>query len=194
MKTIIEPEDSLIIRIKTDMAAKGITADFMGENFDIAARAMAYSIKNGLGMFLIGNVGTGKSTFFKYMSKFAYGTMPNGIDQMPSRYLSLKDPVTLRHLDVVSGGSFIEDCFNCNIFLDDLGAEYPVNEYGVRREFALDFILAYSEHGKGIISTSTNLNGNGLLDRYTGRIDFLKDLMFRVNFVGETKREWAVTI
>jgi len=83
-----------------------------------------------------------------------------------------------------------------NVFLDDLAAESPVNEFGVRRESAADFIVAYHTlHAPGTrLFVTTNLTTKELDTRYGGRVlSRLKDLCVPLRLTGADKRTWSRT-
>lgn len=85
--------------------------------------------------------------------------------------------------------------FAQNVFLDDLGTEPQVNEYGVRFEQVADFITTYHEtHSLGTrLIVTTNLTTQELDDRYGGRVlSRLKDLVIPLRLSGSDKRHWLL--
>ena len=84
-----------------------------------------------------------------------------------------------------------------NAWLDDLGAENPVSDYGVRLERAGDFIVTWHElHRTGTrLVVTTNLTTAELDARYGGRVlSRLKDLCVPLRLNGGDKRKWTTPI
>jgi len=80
------------------------------------------------------------------------------------------------------------------VFLDDLGAESTVNEYGIKREVVGEFITRWHTLVKpgGRLFITTNLGLRELDERYGGRMtDRLKQLVVPVRLKGKSKREWT---
>ena len=84
-----------------------------------------------------------------------------------------------------------------NVFLDDLGADPVISEYGNRFDYVAEFIDAYYRKGSGRMIITTNLHSNrtaenpndGLLERYGARIlDRLRDMTVVVPMRGQSKR------
>ena len=99
--------------------------------------------------------------------------------------------------------------YDHNVLVDDLGAEEPINEYGVRIESAADFIVKFHASHQWAtekadilpkdLSTvqiprlliTTNLSITEIDARYGGRVvSRLKDLCIPLPLTGEDKRKW----
>jgi len=81
------------------------------------------------------------------------------------------------------------------VFLDDLGSESRVNEYGIKREVVGEFITRWHTLVKkgGRLFITTNLTADALNERYGGRIlDRLKQIVIPLRLTGESKREWTL--
>lgn len=154
--------------------------------FGSAVGSVALMIETGLGLIVSGEYGVGKSTLATLVAR------------------GFRSPVFKVNLAVVDElrkltRSYLE--FNCEepwtktVLLDDLGAEHPVNEYGVRLETAGDFIVKYHalrEPGSRLIIT-TNLTTSELDERYGGRVlSRLKDLCVPLRLEGGDKRRWTL--
>jgi len=95
------------------------------------------------------------------------------------------------YLDVKVWPNFLAGLMVCNVVLDDLGAEPPFNDFGVRRELAGEFIVRYHRCGRGRLFVTTNLGG-ALVDRYSPRVSSrLKDLCLNLHLTGPDKRAWT---
>ena len=90
---------------------------------------------------------------------------------------------------------FCRDLNEMSIYFDDLGAETPVNEYGIRIETVADFICEWHTlHTPGTrMIITTNLNTEGIDSRYGGRVlSRLKDLCIPLRLTGKDKRKWQM--
>jgi len=77
------------------------------------------------------------------------------------------------------------------VVLDDLGAECPRNEYGVKRDMVGEYIAAHHLRGNGRLFITTNLTAEQIYERYGGRVaDRLKELCVPLAFKGKSKRQW----
>ena len=86
-----------------------------------------------------------------------------------------------------------ENLYGQSVYLDDLGAEKPVNEYGVVTNYAAAFLMIYHYRGSGRLIITTNCNVNELDARYGGRVlSRLKDLCVPVRLKGKDKRIWEL--
>ena len=79
-----------------------------------------------------------------------------------------------------------------SVVLDDVGAESPISDFGIRRELVGEFITRYHLYGRGRLFISTNLSGEELEARYTMRVlSRIKDLTVFLNLRGGDKRTFA---
>lgn len=159
------------------------------ENFDIASRSAAYSAVNRIGIMVLGNVGLGKTKFLE-----AYSRICPSINGLETRFFTMKDPDQASYLNRMVYDDYVRSLMSFNVIIDDLGAENPVNWYGNKSEAVLDFILSYTVNGRGMLSLSTNLDSDKLLDRYTKRIDCLKEHMIPAIFKGRDLRQWLLPL
>ena len=157
------------------------------ENFTTAKRTVAFSKTNNLGVLVLGNVGLGKTRFLK-----AYEKIAPEINGRETKYFSMKDPKAPNWFNPADYGEWLNGLYECNIIIDDLGAEPTICEYGIKREYVFEFLIHYTELGKGVIAASSNLVGDKLLDRYTSRLDCLKEHMLLTIFKGKDLRQWIM--
>ena len=81
--------------------------------------------------------------------------------------------------------------FTQHLPLDDLGAEDPVNCFGVRKERAVEFVSRYYARGRGRLFITTNLDGGALLERYGARFaSRVKACCVGLHLKGPDKRTW----
>ena len=173
--------------METYLEKKGWLKSVAGsDDFTAAIKTLgAMRKEKGVGVLICGSYGVGKT---KLVNIFAdYFGCENRI--------RLGIRAELKKFDE----KYIE--YNCsqlydhNVLVDDLGAEEPVNEYGVRYESAADFIISFHErwdHEKRLLIT-TNLSITEIDSRYGGRIvSRLKDLCFPLALTGEDKRKWRI--
>lgn len=166
------------------LTRKGWTEVEAGEDFFTCIKAFnrAMSFKppqRKVGLIITGAYGCGKTMFVD--------SLP-----LPMKKIDLTIPETVEWIDGQGGyASSIEEMCECNILLDDLGAENIKNEYGVKRDIAGEFICRYHTRGKGRLFITTNLTGEQLLDKYGGRVvDRLKQMCVPVRMTGNSKRKW----
>ena len=164
----------------------GFMKSIAGEaDFNAAVKAcmiMAESPK--LGLIVSGKYGVGKTKLIKAISSV-----------MACRpiFVNLGDPNDLEKLTDEWMDYYACNLYERNVILDDLGAEKPVNEFGVRSEIVADFIIRYHLYGKGRLIISTNLNTAGVDDRYGGRVlSRLKDKCVPLRLTGNDKRNWSL--
>ena len=151
-------------------------------DFDEAARAVAAcSLTARKGLYVWGTFGCGKTSLVVAATR---------ITRLPTVTLPLATQSDLLDRDVWP--HFNKELLDQNVVLDDLGAEPPVCDYGVRRELAGEFITRYHQDGHGRLFITTNLDGEAMLDRYTMRITSrLKDLCMPLRLTGRDKRAWT---
>lgn len=159
----------------------GWTKETAGADFYSVIKAFnrAMSLPR-MGLIITGDYGCGKTAFVKSCG-LKFGSS-----------IDLTIPEQLEWIDNRGGyqSSLVEMCER-NVFLDDLGAENLVNDFGVKREICGEFICRYHSLGKGRLFITTNLRGEELLDRYGGRVvDRLKQLCIPVRMTGASKRKW----
>ena len=183
-----KPSPELIKRWADALNANGFRQDMTDiDTFANCALAAAYSGKNNLGIFALGDVGRGKTQFLK-----ALFAIQSKVCKRRTVFYSMKNPEHQEYLNYSKNYEWVKGLLEKNVIIDDFGSEAPENNYGVKSEPILDFILWYIESGKGILSISSNLTGSKLLDRYTARVDAIREHLIIANFKGKNLREWLV--
>jgi DNA replication protein DnaC len=80
-----------------------------------------------------------------------------------------------------------------NIYIDDIGCEEKIKDYGNTIDVVSDFIQLYHQFGKGVLFATTNLSSAKLNERYDSRVvDRLLDMCVVYAMKGESKRERIV--
>lgn len=135
------------------------------------------------GIIVTGKAGCGKTCLINAITKTAH---------VLTRTFTLSDT---RHVHTLS--EMLDDSDWCkqlplrNIFLDDVGAENLINEFGVKRDIVGEVIDLYYREGRERLFITTNLSGEELLKRYGERIlDRIKSLCVPLVFSGNSKRNW----
>ena len=150
-------------------------------DFFAAAKAWAKSATLRKGLFVWGRFGCGKTHLVNTIKPFNPGMIR----------LNLGDPAHAEAIDLQKNRSWCEDAAKCSVFLDDLGSEATLNEYGVIRERVGEFITYYHLYGKGLLFVTTNLESDVLESRYTQRVlSRLKDLTIPLHLKGTDKRDF----
>lgn len=159
------------------------------ELFNRAAYTASSAWHNNLGIFVYGPPGTGKTLFLRSAFK------PVRETSFTTYFVNLKKPGTEAMIDPRK--SDVDALCDMNVIIDDLGCENPSNEFGVRYEPAIEFIMYHwarnEKRPPGTrfwVSVSTNLNEQ-TIDRYSDRINFFKEIMIPINFGGESHRDWG---
>ena len=152
------------------------------EDFAAAEHAFDLMSTSGKGIIVTGEYGVGKTQLARAI--IANMTRP---------------PVCVTLTDTVDTDKLSKEwirnyrLYSRSVFLDDLGAEKPTNEYGVITDPAADFIVNYHAHwnGASLIIITTNLTTDEIDARYGGRVlSRLKDLCVPLHLTGEDKRKW----
>lgn len=187
MKELRKPSSDLVTRCGNSLHNNGWRREIAGENFSLGANAFANMVENRIGIFVRGGLGVGKSTFFRAIAQCT-------LNGLPFRYLNLKDPLDATALDRFDHLDEFTALMNGHVILDDFGAEAPTTYYGTKIEPALDFALSYICRGKGTISIGTNLDPKQLLERYSSRLDCLKEGLMPITFGGDNRRQWMLPL
>jgi len=152
-------------------------------DFAAAVEAMEQMIATERGIIISGEYGVGKSALAAVLAP-AFGSVFK---------VRLAIPGDLQRLTPEWQDYNALNAFALNVWLDDLGAESPVNEFGVRRDPAGEFIVQYHElhrPGTRLIAT-TNFKTGEMDGRYGGRaLSRLKDLCVPLRLCGPDKRTW----
>ena len=153
-------------------------------DFFAAVNAMERITENNMGLIVAGEYGTGKTCFLKAIMPY--------FREKP-KYINLSDPDDVDRLSDRSMEFWGDNLYERNIILDDLGAEKPINDYGVLYEPAAEFIIRYYDIGKKRMIIATNLNTPQLDDRHGGRLlSRLREKCYPLHFTGKDKRQWQI--
>ena len=179
-RELTEPTESFLDSTRRYLERMGWTRAVAGdEDFEAACRAWGVCMHNGLGLFVHGRYGCGKTSLMRLFRPIL----------KRSHFVPLGDPEVLGCL---SDGEWTADALDSDVFLDDLGAESAVTDFGVKRELAAEFIVRYHQRGKGRLFISTNLTGEEIAERYTARLTSrIKELCIPLHLKGRDKRRWA---
>jgi DNA replication protein DnaC len=155
----------------------GFKRDVAGSEFDNAVNAVVTAHNNMRGLFISGNVGCGKTHLMQTIARWNRSSV--------SRWVYVKDASRLTHLRNTP-----EFFYDNNIYLDDVGCEEKIKEYGNTIDVVGDFIQLYHQFGKGMLFATTNLSSAKLNERYDSRVvDRLLDMCVVYHMKGESKRE-----
>ena len=133
------------------------------------------------GLFLTGPAGCGKTALLKSLNRL----MKKG-DKSNWIYCKERDDIEyLRSRDA--------EWLNDTLWLDDIGVEEVVKEYGNTIDVIGDAIQMYHYRGRGRLMVSTNLNSQGLNEKYgTRTLDRILEKCVVLKFNGKSKRERIV--
>jgi len=175
-----------LAKIERYLEAGGWKRSVAGDaDFDAALLAIEKMVETGRGLVVSGEYGVGKTVLAATVAEaFGYAYKVR---------LALQDE--LIRLDAKWQEYHAEIPYQTNVFLDDLGAESPVNEYGVKKDPAGDFIVEFHERRlpQARLFVTTNLTTPEIDQRYGGRVlSRLKDLCVPLRLNGKDKRQWAL--
>lgn len=155
----------------------GFRKDIAGSEFDNAVKAVVTAHNNMRGLFISGNVGCGKTHLMRTIAQ---------LNRAPiSRWVYVKDMARIAHLKYTP-----EFFYDSNIYLDDIGCEEKMKEYGNTIDVVGDFIQMYHQFGRGKLFATTNLSSAKLNERYDSRVvDRLLDMCVVYHMGGESKRK-----
>jgi DNA replication protein DnaC len=137
---------------------------------------MAY--ENQRGIFVAGAPGCGKTALLKCLQK----NYKNNI------FLYCKDKDDIEYMKRKCVDEYV-----CNIFIDDLGCEEIMKEYGNTIDVVGDFIQYLHNRFKGYVFISSNNGLKWMNERYGGRVmDRVLDMCVCFQMSGSSKRERMV--
>jgi len=150
------------------------------EDFNKAVAAIDAMFKTGRGLFLTGSAGCGKT---QLMQAIKHWLNPGSLNWM---YCKEKDDLEyMRCRDT--------DCITGNVYIDDIGCEEIVKEYGNVVDIVGDYIQRYHYRGNGRFIATTNLDSQQINERYGTRcLDRILEMCVVLKFTGKTKRERVV--
>lgn len=169
------------LAIECSLKKMGWTREIAGRDYDSAIVGLVRALRRErLGMIISGEYGCGKTSFFK-----------SALCNLTEIDCTLPESVGV--LDYNTHSDTVDYMLGTSVFIDDLGAENLVSNYGVKVDTVGDFICRYHMKGKKRLFITTNLRGDELLARYGGRVfSRLKDLCVPVRFEGKDKRVWKL--
>lgn len=127
----------------------------------------------GYSLLITGSVGTGKTFFFKSLG----------------RDITVISLVGLSGWKLEEVETMLNNTWEHEVMFDDLGAEPPISEYGVKQEI-LPLILEKRKYCKKRTHFTTNLNAEQIQARYGVRvIDRIYGMTFPITFTGESRRD-----
>ena len=140
--------------------------------------------KAGYNLWLSGQVGTGKTEFFKN----APWNIPDTGDSNRPRRIIVDMATEFYGMSQDGILEFLHENRINEIVLDDVGNEGTINEYGNRREI-LPFILSKRMNVKPCTHITTNRDEQYFVSRYGyGFFDRLQAFAYQVKFIGESRR------
>ena len=178
------PTDAMVQSAERRLAASGWLREVAGErDFAAAARACAKVAANRrAGLLVWGGFGSGKTALVRALCSMLV---------KPPIWVDLGSPEKAELLDARVWPYWNDVALGHCVVLDDLGAEATLNDYGIRRELAGEFVVRYHLRGMGRLFVTTNLSGEELEARYTMRVcSRLKDLAIPLHLKGGDKRRW----
>lgn len=147
------------------------------EEFAKAVKAVCAAITHGMGLFITGNAGCGKTQLMKAVMGY--------YNSSRTRFLYVKEPKVLGWMK--DNPEFYLDA---NVYVDDIGCEEVVREYGNTTDVVGDFVQIYHLRGQKKFFGTTNLDSTALNQRYGTRVlDRLMDMCVVLKMNGESKRE-----
>lgn len=168
-------------KVRTRLEEKGFLSSVAGsEEFERVCEAVKAAHDADRGLLLIGKCGRGKTRLMKALFALNYGR--------EARWLYVKDG---RHLNWMKDapGFFMDK----NVYLDDIGAECDMREYGSTIDVVGDFIQKYHVNGTGRLFATTNLFPKELNERYGMRtLSRLTEMCVLFEMSGADKREKIV--
>jgi len=151
------------------------------EDFDAAVKALCEAKNRCLGLLICGEYGRGKTHLAEIVARSYNADF--------KVYLGLHNAWKLLTPEWQCRG--MESPYNRSVFIDDLGVESRVNNYGEKIEPAADFLCEWhTRHAPGTrLVITTNMKAAELDARYGGRVvSRLKELCEGLVLNGEDHR------
>lgn len=163
------------------IAANGWKREVAGEHdFGLAVAGITEALSCGRGILLSGAAGVGKTMLMR--------AVMIALRSEPTRLLYCKDAKCIGWMK--DSPDFY---MSTNVFVDDIGSEDFVKEYGATIDVVGDFIQNYHMRGRGMFFCTTNLSSQELTNKYGGRVlDRLLEMCVCISFSGKSKRERKV--
>ena len=174
------------LKVSSDVVTKhleacGFSRDIAGlDDFDKAVRAVCAMFEHGRGLFLTGAAGCGKTQLMRAVQRW--------LNPRTLNWVYVKEPADIEYMR-----SKDDDILKANVYVDDIGCEEIIREYGNVVDVVGDFTQRYHYRGEGRFFATTNLNSEEIIQRYgTRMLDRILEMCVVMKFDGKTKRERIV--
>ena len=177
-------------RVPTRVVSSDIIAQALEENgwvksiagdaeFNKAVSAIQAMFSSGRGLLVTGDAGCGKTQLMSALRDWLNSDTLN--------WMYCKEPKDINYM------RYDDDAIKGNVFVDDIGCEEIIREYGNIVDVVGDYIQRYHYRGNGRFIATTNLNSQQINERYGARcLDRLLEMCVVLKLNGKTKRERIV--
>ena len=177
-------------RVPTRVVSSDIIAQALEENgwvksiagdaeFNKAVSAIQAMFSSGRGLLVTGDAGCGKTQLMSALRDWLNSDTLN--------WMYCKEPKDVNYM------RYDDDAIKGNVFVDDIGCEEIIREYGNIVDVVGDYIQRYHYRGNGRFIATTNLNSQQINERYGARcLDRLLEMCVVLKLNGKTKRERIV--
>ena len=177
-------------RVPTRVVSSDIIAQALEENgwvksiagdaeFNKAVSAIQAMFSSGRGLLVTGDAGCGKTQLISAIRDWLNSGTLN--------WMYCKEPKDINYM------RYDDDAIKGNVFVDDIGCEEIIREYGNIIDVVGDYIQRYHYRGTGRFIATTNLNSQQINERYGARcLDRLLEMCVVLKLNGKTKRERIV--
>lgn len=177
-------------RVPTRVVSSDIIAQALEENgwvksiagdaeFNKAVSAIQAMFSSGRGLLVTGDAGCGKTQLMSAIRDWLNSGTLN--------WMYCKEPKDINYM------RYDDDAIKGNVFVDDIGCEEIIREYGNIIDVVGDYIQRYHYRGTGRFIATTNLNSQQINERYGARcLDRLLEMCVVLKLNGKTKRERIV--
>lgn len=147
--------------------------------FNKAVSAIQAMFSSGRGLLVTGDAGCGKTQLMSALRDWLNSDTLN--------WMYCKEPKDVNYM------RYDDDAIKGNVFVDDIGCEEIIREYGNIIDVVGDYIQRYHYRGTGRFIATTNLNSQQINERYGARcLDRLLEMCVVLKLNGKTKRERIV--
>lgn len=147
--------------------------------FNKAVSAIQAMFSSGRGLLVTGDAGCGKTQLMSALRDWLNSDTLN--------WMYCKEPKDINYM------RYDDDAIKGNVFVDDIGCEEIIREYGNIIDVVGDYIQRYHYRGTGRFIATTNLNSQQINERYGARcLDRLLEMCVVLKLNGKTKRERIV--
>lgn len=177
-------------RVPTRVVSSDIIAQALEENgwvksiagdaeFNKAVSAIQAMFSSGRGLLVTGDAGCGKTQLISAIRDWLNSGTLN--------WMYCKEPKDVNYM------RYDDDAIKGDVFVDDIGCEEIIREYGNIVDVVGDYIQRYHYRGNGRFIATTNLNSQQINERYGARcLDRLLEMCVVLKLNGKTKRERIV--